>query len=332
MTRAHLLAAALAAAGLVLTACTGGSETGSGSLTEADSPLGSYLREVMNTGLAPHASTEQEQAFHLEQERRQQELIARCMTGQGFDYVPDTGEHTTWVAAGQDANWQPDDRAWVEKYGYGLTTNPYQLPADPARPDPSGSANANDAYLDSLTEAERQAYQKALWGTLNDGADYDWTKAGCFGAAQHQVQGENQWELKENQPIVEEIQKFWTAEDHDPAYAPLDADWSACMDRAGFSGFRAQAEARQSISDQLDAYQASPPAGNGPGYGTPADPPYARLAHQELTLALADLGCRDQTDYRQRELRLRFAAEEQFIADHKDELDAMKARAEQAQK
>ncbi|MEA4944719.1 MAG: hypothetical protein VB080_09835 [Propionicimonas sp.] len=330
MARARRLVVSIAIS-LALAGCSATAGSQDDALAEADSPLGSYLREVMNTGLARNASTEQQQAFHLDQERRQQELIARCMTGQGFDYVPDTGQHVSWVGDGEDENWQPDDRAWVEQYGYGLTTNPYQLPANLPKPDPSGSANANDAYLDSLTEAERQAYQKALWGTLDDDADYDWTKAGCFGAAQHQVQGENQWELKENQPIVDAIQKFWATQENDPAYAALDADWSACMDQAGYSGFRAQAEARQSIAEQLDAYQANPPAGQSPSYGTPGDPVYATLTRQELTWALADLTCREQTDYRQRQLRIRFAAEAQFIADHQAELDAMKARAEQAQ-
>jgi hypothetical protein len=47
---------------------------------------------------------------------------------------------------------------------------------------------------------------------------------------------------------------------------------------------------------------------------------------------VADLGCREKTDYRQQQLKIQFAAEEQFIADHKEELDALKARAEQSQK
>ena len=49
-------------------------------------------------------------------------------------------------------------------------------------------------------------------------------------------------------------------------------------------------------------------------------------------LALVDLGCREQTDYRQRHLKTQFDLENQFIADHSEELDALKARAGQARR
>ncbi len=55
----------------------------------------------------------------------------------------------------------------------------------------------------------------------------------------------------------------------------------------------------------------------------------AALGEEEVELALADLGCREETDYRQKAQDIQFELEEQFIADHESELEALRAAAEQ---
>ena len=53
------------------------------------------------------------------------------------------------------------------------------------------------------------------------------------------------------------------------------------------------------------------------------------LGEKEIALALVDLDCREQTDYRERQADVQRQVEEQFIADHKAELDALVAASEQ---
>ena len=53
------------------------------------------------------------------------------------------------------------------------------------------------------------------------------------------------------------------------------------------------------------------------------------FASEGMHVALADLECREKTGFRAAYAEIQFALEEEFIADHKAELDALKAAAEQ---
>lgn len=143
----------------------------------------------------------------------------------------------------------------------------------------------------------------------------------------------------ENQPIIEAITQFiselWSAAE----FAPLDAEWASCMTERDFPDFGRQPDAEQSINNLLSEYFPSDEDSDGPRpweldprFATLDDPDYAAIAEQEVKVALADLECRQQTDYTNRHLAIQFELEERFIADHREELDAMKARAEQAKK
>ncbi|MGC3953869.1 MAG: hypothetical protein QM804_06390 [Propionicimonas sp.] len=343
MAPTRTLVALFAAATLTLTGCGAVGNGDDGKLDYQDSPLSKYLAEVFNNGLSPDATPQEQQAYYDEQNRQTEKLVAECMTEQGFEYIPNTSNSGVVVGDDEGENlWRPDERDWVEKYGYGAVNNPWQE-KNRDEPEPTAPTDPNEPYVQALTEAERQAYYEALWGKGQEvepgqedqPQEYDWTKAGCYGAAQHEVQGDNPWEQEENKPIIEALQKFWTDMPNDPAYAKLDADWAACMTEKGFGGFKKQMEAQDSIYQLINKYWEGAPQGEGeqdPTFGTIKDPEYAKIADQEIPLALADLDCREKTDYRQQQLKIQFAAEEQFIADHKAELDAMKARFEQAKK
>jgi hypothetical protein len=345
MARTRPLVAAIAAATLLLTGCGSGGDGGGGKLTYEDSPLSKYLSEIFSGGLSPDATTQERQEYYDEQQRRTEELVAQCMTKEGFEYVPNTSNGGTVVSDDGDQMWRPDDRDWVEKYGYGAVNNPWQEQNDAQGPEATEPPpDPNQPYVDSLTEAEQQAYYEALWGKQTEpdpSADpdqpqeYNWENGGCYGWAQHEVSGDNPWELDENKPIIDAIQKFYETMQSSPEFTKLDADWSACMTEAGFSGFKTQSEAQNSIYEMINKYWENGSQGEGeqdPNFGTIKDPAYAEIAEQELPLAVADLDCREKTDYRQQQLRIQFAAEEQFIADHKEELDAMKVRAAQTKK
>ena len=347
MARTRSFVALIAAATLSLTACAGGPNGGDGKLDYEDSPLQKYLSVIFSGGVSPDATPEEQEQFWAEQQRKIEEHVAQCMTEQGFEYVPNNpvGPSRPMPIEDGENKWRPDDRDWVEKYGYGAVNNPWQEEGEnpePPMPEEPMPVDPNEEYINSLSEAEREAFYEALHGKPQEWVEgeeppqWDWTQGGCYGAAQHEIVGESAWEQKENKPIIEAIQKFYETVGNDPAFAQLDAEWSSCMTEKGFPGFSQQMDAQDSIYQLINKYWENiPEQPDGewdPKLGTVQDPEFAKIADTELPLALADLECREKTDYRQQQLKIQFAAEEQFIADHREELDAMKARAEQGRK
>ena len=55
----------------------------------------------------------------------------------------------------------------------------------------------------------------------------------------------------------------------------------------------------------------------------------ADLREKELALAMADFACAEDVDYTEATTKVQFELEEQFITDHKSELDALIADYEQ---
>ncbi|MGC3953868.1 MAG: hypothetical protein QM804_06385 [Propionicimonas sp.] len=343
MASTRTLVALLASATLALTGCGAVGGGDDGKLDYEDSPLSRYLTEIFSGGLSPDATPQEVQAFYDEQNRKTEKIVAECMTEQGFDYVPNVNNGGVVIGDDESENmYRPDERDWVEKYGYGVINSPWQDKGEVPEPEATQPVDPNEAYVQGLTEAEREAYYEALHGKPiesepgdEEAPEYNWENQGCYGRAYHEVQGDNPWELEENKPLIEALEKFWQSVQNDPGFAKLDADWAACMTDAGYAGFKKQGDAQESIYELTNKYWEGAPQGEGeqdPTFGTIKDPEYAKIADQEIPLALADLGCREKTDYRQQQLKIQFAAEEQFIADHKEELEAMKARAEQGRK
>ncbi|MCA0250778.1 MAG: hypothetical protein LCH76_00525 [Actinobacteria bacterium] len=341
MARTRSLVAIFAAATLALTGCSGdgGNGGGGGKLDYEDSPLSKYLMAVFSNGLSPDATPQEQQDFYNERQRKTEELVAECMSKEGFEYVPNVNNGGVVIDSEGDNKWRPDDRDWVEKYGYGAINSPWQEEAP--EPEPTEYVDPNQQYIESLPEAEQQAYNEALWGKPMEGGtedepqEYNWENSGCWGWAQHEVEGDNPWEQEDNKPIIEAIQTFYESLQSNPDFAKLDAAWSTCMAEAGHDGFKTQPDAQNSIYELTNKYWENAPQGEGemdPNFGTPKDPEYAKIAETEIPLAMADLECREKTDYRQQQLRIQFDMEEQFIADHQADLDALKARVEQGQK
>ena len=317
---------ALTALTLALTAC-GGSEDEPAAEEEKTSPLTEYMNAVYGGDLSPE---EQERKFAEDQEKSE-ELVAQCMQEQGFEYSPDT--QSSSFATSDGTEWEPDERDWVSEYGYGAVHTPYdeQPATEEEYVDPNGD------YVASLSESEQAAFYEALYGVQpteeeigEDGEyEYDWSTAGCQGAAQHEVSGEDLSESEEFKPLFDAMNEFWEGMSSWPGMAELDAEWAACMDTAGHGGFATQTDAQNSIYDELNKiYEAVPVDAEGVG-GEPDQAARDALGKREVELALADLDCREETDYRDRYDDVSREAEQQFVDDHKSELEAMKAAAEQ---
>ncbi|WP_019180584.1 hypothetical protein [Microbacterium yannicii] len=309
-------------AGLVgsLAACS--APGGSAAPDPEDSPLNKYMMAVWGGDLSPE---EQEERFAKEQEQRE-ELVAECMTQEGFEYIPVVQDGTTFMSDGEE--WKPEDREWVAQYGYGMVNYPGRdepMPTDDMPVDP------NQDYVTSLSESEQQAYYEVLHGPpvpedqMNeDGSyEYDWEQAGCYGYAQHEVEQSNPAMADEFKPLMTAMEEFWTETHESEVFDEIDAEWSACMADAGHAGYDAQMDAQTTLSDELNEYYENQTE------WVEDDPELAEFGEKEIEVALADLECREETGYRAAYAEIQYELEEEFIAAHKADLDALKAAAEQ---
>lgn len=313
-----LLSLALLSA-LALSACssTEGSAGGGGKLTYEDSPLGKYTSALWG-------GMDQEKADKEAAEI--QDLVVACMKKEGFEYIPDTQN-----GAMVDFDFEErETEKWVAANGYGMSMD-------------SGTGeeyvDPNQDYLESLSAGEQTAYYEVLYGpgptaeemeAMEAGEDtytYDWKTAGCNGAAQHEVQGEQgqAYDDPKYAGLFEKMNSLYTKAAEDPAVKKLDAEWSDCMADAGYTEFKTKSEAVQSISDaQMALYdEAGVDAdGNSVEIDKAAQD---ELKQKEIDVALADFKCAEKSDYMQQTLKVQFKLEEQFVADNKSELDAMLA-------
>jgi hypothetical protein len=322
---------ALAALALLLSGCSGseGDDKGSSAEAEQESPLMKYLGAVYGGNLSPE---EQEEMF-AEQQRQSEELVAQCMQDEGFEYTPATNTGVSYSSS-DDTKWQPDDREWVAQYGYGAVNSPFSEEPPPEEE----FVDPNADYVASLSESEQMAFYEALYGTppeeeeMSEGGEvpYDWTQAGCQGAAQHEVAGEDPSQSEEFKPLFDAINELHSDTASWPGMAELDAEWATCMEDAGQGGHANPMEAQNSVYDEMNKLYENVDMPEEPT--APVEPDQAAMdavAELEVELALADLDCREETDYRERHAEITREVEQQFIDDHKAELDAMVASVEQ---
>lgn len=321
--RPVLTLAATVAAVLLLSACSGPTETAS---TPGESPLSPYLTAIYGGGVGDE---KEQQARFDEQEKKRQSVIAQCMTEQGFEYTPDAPSSTIAFSTGEE--WKPDEREWVAQYGYGITHRPG---ADEPAPE-NTYVDPNADYLATLSESERAAFSEALYGAApsetelpsDEIPEYDWTKAGCSGRAEHEVSGEDPLQGEEFRPLMDALAALWSDTSRWPGMTTVDTEWAQCMDDAGYPGLQKQSDASASISDAYDAAWSQTDSSSAHEIDAEAA---SRLSKTEIDTALADFDCRAKTDYQARALKAQFSAEEAFIVDHKADLEAAKAAAAQA--
>jgi hypothetical protein len=346
--RAPAVLSAATVAALVLAGCGGSDDPGTAAAAstsaEQETPLTKYLSAVWGGDLSP----EEQERKATEDMARQEELAAQCMQEEGFEYAPNTAGMS--YGSSSDVEWEPDDREWVAQYGYGAVKSPWN-----EQPQPTEEfVDPNADYVAALSESEQTAFYEALYGpqpteeemaaqeaASEDGSvetEYDWQTAGCQGRAQHEVSGEDLYSSEEFRPLFDAINDLYTETATRPEIVALDGEWAACMDAAGQPGFTTQMDAQQSIYDAQNAFyedsslattELDAEATSGAPFEEPDQAELDALGEEEVALALVDLDCREQTDYRDRQLEVQRQVEEQFIADHQAELDALVAASEQ---
>jgi hypothetical protein len=194
-------------------------------------------------------------------------LIRDCMKTQGFDYVPqDPTAQEAALLGGQ----RMSKEDFEKQYGYGITTL-YEQRRNLA------VAGPNKAIRDSLSEADRKAYDKALHGddptaTFFDALDSgDFSRlGGCLKTATEQVFGG----AEVIQTLSDKLDELDEKMRADARMVKVVKEWSACMREKGFDGLEEQ--------EEVDAE------------GAEADYDKAALASlqkEEVAMVTADIEC-----------------------------------------
>ena len=326
------------------------------------SPINVYVQAVWGGHLSP----EQQQAQWEENELRRQELIAQCMRDQGWDYIPHVGgaramaggasvyfggprARSSGHAAGVD--WRPNDRDWVEEWGFGIIRNPWAVlldsNAERVDDDPNAGLDPNWVMIQDWPEAEQAAWNESLWGPTPNMADFEtdeygnpvweWNPedAGCSGWAHLQMGGRlGSFDTEEFAPLFEAIEDFWATLHQRPEFTELIREWSQCMAGKGQPGLTEQWDAQAIIHRLIDEIWTTLDWRTTWDWERDGDPMHsdevAALLPLEIEVALQDWECRIDTDQEGRLREYTFRAEQQFVSEHHAALRALRAAAEQA--
>lgn len=345
-----LVAVAISVSVLALASCTGaGAGTGDTSTTGAAdvSPLDPYFDAAYSTGELTDAEIDEERAQFV----AFQEKLAECMKQEGFDYTPEEPRDEYFQVGGvADEDFRPDDEKWVSVHGYGIVdflVTPVGGPAED-----SAETSPNTTYYESLSDAQKRAFEVARDGrtaeeqeqAAEQGLDplpEAWEDRGCSGWAEHELDLDTAEmpaaDLSAFEDLLRRMDEVSKNADQDPEVFALDSRWESCMQKAGHSGFTNPDDAQNSIaSEAMDARGAeSENADSGQGDVNENPEPLSdgevdALREREIELALADLSCREETDYTKTRAEIVFGVEQEFVDANKEELDAMKRAAEQA--
>lgn len=323
-----LSAAALVLLSLVACASTdtaagtgAGSDQASAKSSAARDPLTAYVLALSGSADGLDAQDSRAREHHLALGRQ----VASCMTDQGFEYIP-VPYVPTKIAQQTDSLWDVDSPDWVTQYGYGQVVSP--VGDEPVVEDEQGFEDPNAAYYQSLTSSEQAAHDEALYGSAVTGGSGE-TDGGCLGAAEEEMTSGDPTLSAEHAPILEAIDEFWQSEGGLPGVAEANVDWSACMSDRGYPGYTQQNDPRAEIAEAYALMMEEAPPTDAVTTGTPADDRFTALAAKERELALVDLDCREETDFRSRHDAASLVAQERFMADNRAALDALKSAAEQ---
>ena len=318
MPRTLPVVALVIGAALTLSACSGGPGGGGEKLTWEDSPLQEYLGAVYGS---------YDEDDFTKQQQETEELVAQCMSEEGFDYIPvDQSQNSV--------NFNDEEREtleWVSEFGYGV--NLTQEEQEELYGSPEEFVDPNQDYVMSLSESEMTEYYAVLYGQQEEVVDpdeeyvYNWEDAGCYGWAQHEIQGDQAYEQEQFTEIFDSMNALYEDTQKDPRLKELNGEWASCMADAGYDDFKLQFDAAQSIYDKQNSYWEENPEGEGPD-----EAQIKEWRDEEVEVAVADFECKEKTDYTNASLKIQFELEEEFIAENKAELDALVAFAEENRK
>jgi hypothetical protein len=213
-------------------------------------------------------------------------LVRDCMKAQGFDYVPVDPNAAQAALVGAQGMSKED---FEKQYGYGITTLYEQRRKQAV-------AGANKAIRDSLSEADRKAYDHALYGDdptatfaeAVDSGDYS-RLGGCTKTATDQIFGGADV-LQSLSSKLDELDQKMRA---DARMVKAVRDWSECMKAAGYDGLSEQEQVDTVLKKKLEGIVGAPgdaeaAAAAAPDYDHAA---LTALQRDEVTMVNADVKC-----------------------------------------
>lgn len=282
----------------LLGACTASPTADPGPVaTEAsESPLTSFFAEAFGVTSDPVALAQQQ--------RRMQDLVASCMLEDGFEYVPRVPQDD--AAPADDDLPELGSSEFAEQYGYGITTLGELVGTEPADP--------NEQLLASMSDEGRAEWETALYGAPSTDPELAVGSAGCLGEAQREVYGGDVLDDPRFLELSAELGPLYEAVDVDPRVVEATAEWSLCMGDAGHD-VTSPAEAVSALYAELESVLQE-------GEDVPAD-----LTRREVLVATADHECQADTGLAATRAEVERELEEQFVADHRTELEELAATA-----
>jgi hypothetical protein len=243
------------------------------------------------TATTPQGSVEDQLGFDTagiqERQSRVEAAISECMKDQGFEYVPIDPLAQRAAVTGSA---RLSDEDFLKQFGYGVTTLVGRG---------GEQADPNEAIRASLSDAEKGAYERALWGE-NAGATFaqavdtgDFTRiGGCTKLATEAVFGGAEV-LTTLQGKLDELDERIV---QDQRMVAAIEKWGACMSEAGY---------RYEDPDDIDPEfleRFREIVGVPVEIGTTALPEgatydeaeLATLQREEVATAVADLACEDE--------------------------------------
>lgn len=326
--RTTLAAAALAAA-LILTGCSGDPEpepTPEPSAGPLETLFQDYLAEWSNEDVTRQLT-------------RLEEAIAACMAEQGFSYTPVDYSAVEIDFLGSDLGVEPGTLEFAQRYGYGLTTDPWgteEIAEEVQDP--------NVEYVAAMSAAEQEAYYTALYGERyaeqgalgppNDDeaiADYSWEDAGCTGLAQQQLLTGQETDDEEFLGLQQAMAEMMESAMRDPRLDRANADWAACMTDAGYPGWSAVGDAEAAIGAEVEAVRAEAAQGvpgrpGPPGMADPSEIEAAvaeqldQITPREIETAVADLTCQSEVGYDALRSEIDAEYQREFLAENLEEI------------
>jgi hypothetical protein len=241
--------------------------------------------EVPLPGTKEFGLTEEEYAAHIEET---QALIASCMAEAGFEYVPADVETVALAQANVRKKGSYEvKKEYKQKWGYDVSTR-FENKIKSIELGPQ-----NLRYIQGLSEADRVAYERTLYGEDTnatfaftfDEEDFSST-GGCTRKAVEQVFTPEQ--LKETY-----INPKDTLIESDPRVVEANANWVACMQDAGYDGYLEQEDIISELEDRFFALTE----GEDPRTLTGAKAEELKqLQAEEIAISLADLDCEQALD------------------------------------
>ena len=307
-----------------------------------------------------------QQAEDRAKELEVQEKTATCMAEQGFEYTPYVPEDMFIYYGGPEEDLTEEER--LKKYGYYFFTTMleeaenFEGYEEEYKPDD----DPNWARMDTMSESERQAYEKALWGDWEsfdfepeydeDGNEIyvepDFTEiGGCMTLAQEEVWGGGRGFEEEMMALDEQLMPLWedlyARIESDPRMVEANAEWAACMADRGYTFttqediFEFLMEKQEDLwSDQESFFSTTiaPSEGSeveefedfgpfGPGID---EAMIQQLADEELAIAADDWECRGDRSFDELRQEVSDEYEAQFIAENRELLEKQKALYEEA--